>query len=83
MTRPMRPAAIASSNTRANRCCASSSRPWAICRRANVALRSYNFIHFDLTGIGLGIVGVGLFPTEGVRFSHELHMVRACLLKLI
>jgi hypothetical protein len=47
------------------------------------AWRSYNFIRFGLTGLGLGIVGVGLFPTEGLRFSHELHMVSAYVMAVL
>ena len=37
----------------------------------------YNFMRFGLTGIGLSIVGIGLFPTEGLPFSHFLHQSTA------
>jgi hypothetical protein len=37
----------------------------------------YNLMRFGLTGMGLGIVGIGLFPTEGLVFSHFLHLLTA------
>jgi hypothetical protein len=37
----------------------------------------YNFMRFGLTGMALGIVGIGLFPTEGLVFSHFLHQLTA------
>jgi hypothetical protein len=37
----------------------------------------YNFTRLGLTGMALGIVGIGLFPTEGLVFSHFLHQLTA------
>jgi hypothetical protein len=37
----------------------------------------FQWIRIGLTGIGLGIIGVGLFPTEGLSFSHDLHLASA------
>jgi hypothetical protein len=43
----------------------------------------FNIIRFGLTGIGLGIVGVGLFPTEGLPFSHEMHLLSAHVMAVL
>lgn len=39
--------------------------------------RGFEIVRLGITGIGLGIVGVGLFPTEGLSFSNGLHLLSA------
>ncbi|MFN8374906.1 MAG: hypothetical protein U0694_18775 [Anaerolineae bacterium] len=39
--------------------------------------RGYDILRFGITGTCLGIIGVGLFPTEGSAFSHNLHLFSA------
>jgi hypothetical protein len=45
--------------------------------------RGYDWLRFGLTGTCIGIVGVGLFPTEGLSFSHDLHIFSAYLMAVL
>jgi len=46
-------------------------------------LSSYDLIRIGLTGASVGIIGVGLFPTEGLFLSHELHLLSAHVMTLL